>query len=59
VLKQGEHEMFECLIYLISKTLHHHGILEATLEGECWNMSIIASEHYGFLIFRLSFSLGI
>src|SRR5947207_12588994 len=36
--KQGEHDMFECLIYLISKTLHHHGILEATLEGERWNI---------------------
>ena len=33
--------------------------LEATLEGECWNMSIIASEHNGFLIFCLSLSSGI
>ena len=47
------------LIYLIWKTLHHHGILEATLEGERWSMSIIASKYYGFLIFSLSFILGI
>jgi len=47
------------LIYLIWKTLHHHGIFGSNARGGVLEYVDHCFEHYGLLIFSLSFALGI